>query len=137
MLLAGALLLGALLIAWAGKIWREDQKKGSGKPEDQLSEFRSMLDSGEISQEEFEKLRQTLGKKDTSARYAQGSPPSQPKSRADPSQRGCTTLPDLSQTTNLAEKPDSIRKIPPSFSRGTFPCIGRPSGLRICGRVFL
>ncbi|MEY4393378.1 MAG: SHOCT domain-containing protein [Gemmataceae bacterium] len=63
MLLAGALLLGALLIAWAGKIWREDQKKGSGKPEDQLSEFRSMLDSGEISQEEFEKLRQTLGKK--------------------------------------------------------------------------
>lgn len=62
-LLAGVLLLGAILVAWAGKSWRESEKKSSGTPVDQLSEFRSLLDSGEISREEFEKLRQTLGKR--------------------------------------------------------------------------
>lgn len=83
-LLAGALLLGAILIAWAGKSWRKDEKKGFGAPEDQLSEFRSMLDSGEISREEFEKLRLSLGKKMLPEPPVKDAPPLEPASETPP-----------------------------------------------------
>ncbi len=63
MILAGVLLLGALVIAWASKSWKEGRKGGFCSPEEQLTEFRKMLDLGEISFEEFEKVKQKLGKK--------------------------------------------------------------------------
>lgn len=83
-LLAGALLLGAILIAWAGKSRRKDEKKGFGAPEDQLSGFRSMLDSGEISREEFEKLRQSLGKKMIPVPPVKDAPPADPTPETPP-----------------------------------------------------
>lgn len=63
MILAGVLLLGAMVIAWVSKSWKEERKGGFCSPEEQLTEFRQMLESGELSLEEFEKVKKKLGKK--------------------------------------------------------------------------
>jgi len=63
MLLAGVLLLGALVVAWVGRAFKDDRKRGISSPEDQLSEFRNMLEAGELTPQEFEIVKRKLGRK--------------------------------------------------------------------------
>jgi hypothetical protein len=58
-LLGLALLLGALVIAAVGR-WRRRDSSGLS-PSAELSRYRSLYEKGEISQEEFERLRDLLG----------------------------------------------------------------------------
>ena len=63
MILAGVLLLGAMIVAWVGRSFKEDRKRGICSPEDQLNEFRAMLEAGELTPEEFEIVKRKLGRK--------------------------------------------------------------------------
>ncbi|MSR32952.1 MAG: hypothetical protein EXR99_15775 [Gemmataceae bacterium] len=63
MLLAGALLLGAGIIAWIRRRIANEARCLAERPEDQLTEFRNLLDLGELQREEFDKVRKVLGKK--------------------------------------------------------------------------
>ncbi len=63
MLLAGVLLLGAMIVAWVGRSFKDDRKRGICSPEDQLSEFRTMLEAGELTPQEFEIVKRKLGRK--------------------------------------------------------------------------
>jgi hypothetical protein len=58
--LAGALLVGAALIALIGR-WRRRAEPDSPGPSEQLAHFRSLYERGLLSQEEFERLRALLG----------------------------------------------------------------------------
>lgn len=58
--MAGALLLGAVIIAWASR-WRRKPRTGSAGASEQLAEFRSLYEKGEMSREEFERVRTLLG----------------------------------------------------------------------------
>jgi hypothetical protein len=60
LLLVGALLAGAVVIAWVGRWSRRAQPTGLS-PSDQLAQFRSLYEQGAISQEEFDRLRELLG----------------------------------------------------------------------------
>jgi hypothetical protein len=60
--LIGILLVGALIIWWADR-WR---KRTAAPPEgsgDQLSHFRELYERGELSPEEFERIRGLLGQR--------------------------------------------------------------------------
>ena len=61
-LLAVTLILGALILRRVDR-WRKEQ---ATSPElstsDQLTEFRALFDRGELSREEFERIRERLGK---------------------------------------------------------------------------
>jgi hypothetical protein len=56
---AGALLLGALVIALASR-WRRRANDYSLPPDAQLAHFRSLYEQGTISAEEFDRLRTAL-----------------------------------------------------------------------------
>ncbi|HZT82116.1 MAG TPA: SHOCT domain-containing protein [Gemmataceae bacterium] len=58
--LAGALFLGALVILWVDR-WRKQPVEDRLTPSDQLAQFRSLYERGELSAEEFERLRAHLG----------------------------------------------------------------------------
>jgi hypothetical protein len=58
--LAGALLLGALVIALV-RHWRREPDPERLTPNDELARYRSLYQQGAISQEEFERLRMLLG----------------------------------------------------------------------------
>jgi uncharacterized membrane protein len=60
LLLAAALLVGALIIAWAAR-WRKRSVSEGVSASDQLAHFRSLYEQGAISQEEFNRLRGLLG----------------------------------------------------------------------------
>jgi len=81
MLLAGVLLLGALIVAWVGRSFKDDRKRGVCSPEDQLSEFRNMLEAGELTPQEFEIVKRKLGRKISSKHPA----PSENTPEASPS----------------------------------------------------
>jgi hypothetical protein len=57
--LAGALLLGAAVIAAVSR-WRRRYGTERLTPSDQLSQFRSLYEKGELSAEEFARLRTLL-----------------------------------------------------------------------------
>jgi hypothetical protein len=59
LMLAGALLLAAVVIALAGR-WRRRSSGEDFNPGDQLTHFRSLYERGEISAEEFQRLRTLL-----------------------------------------------------------------------------
>ncbi len=63
-ILSGALLLAALVIAVV-KQWqkRNQQRNGNSASGDQLSHFRSLYERGDMSREEFERVRALLGKR--------------------------------------------------------------------------
>lgn len=61
MLLAGVLLLGAMIVAWVGRSFKDDRKRGICSPEDQLSEFRTMLEAGELTPKNSKSLSGNLG----------------------------------------------------------------------------
>jgi hypothetical protein len=56
------LLLGALAIAVADR-WRKKTREGRSDTGDQLAHFRSLYERGELSSEEFERIRGKLGKR--------------------------------------------------------------------------
>lgn len=58
--LAGALLLGAALVALFRR-WQNDPVTPNSAPSDELARYRSLYERGEISEEEFKRLRGVLG----------------------------------------------------------------------------
>jgi hypothetical protein len=60
LLLIAALLLGALVIALVDR-WRKRRGTETCTPGEQLSHFRSLYERGELSREEFERVRTLLG----------------------------------------------------------------------------
>jgi hypothetical protein len=72
--LMGALLVGAILIAWADR-WRRRQMSGDSLSElDPLSSFREALERGELSKEEFDRIRDRLTKHGRPAPPAEAAP---------------------------------------------------------------
>jgi len=59
--LAAALLAGAGVIALLRRWWQRRSPEDDQSPSAQLAHFRSLYESGTISQEEFERLRALLG----------------------------------------------------------------------------
>ena len=59
--LAGALLVGAVVIALMNRWWRRRDAEDNLTPSKQLAQFRSLYDAGQLSKEEFESLRNLLG----------------------------------------------------------------------------
>ena len=59
-ILAGALLVAALIIRWVER-WRKSTVAAEPQAGDQLSEFRTLYERGELSEEEFNHIRQRLG----------------------------------------------------------------------------
>jgi hypothetical protein len=60
LLLVGALLLGAILVALVGRWRRRQEAKEDLSPGAQLAQYRSLYEAGTISREEFERLRNLL-----------------------------------------------------------------------------
>jgi hypothetical protein len=58
--LSGALMLAALVVAFF-RAWRRRCSPPATVPSDQLAHFRRLYERGEISKEEFERLRRLLG----------------------------------------------------------------------------
>jgi len=58
-LLVGALLLGAMLLAWAER-WRRRMTEAD-RPADALAAFRSSYERGELSEDEYRRIRAKLG----------------------------------------------------------------------------
>jgi hypothetical protein len=57
--LVGIILLGALIIAWLDR-WRKRSGPQPFNANDQLAHFRELYEQGELSQEEFERIRVRL-----------------------------------------------------------------------------
>jgi hypothetical protein len=57
--LVATLLLGALVFAWIDR-WRKRPDRSAVTPADQLAAFRLSYERGELSQEEYERIRATL-----------------------------------------------------------------------------
>jgi hypothetical protein len=60
--LIATLLLGALIFAWLDR-WRKRADRDTLTPVDQLTAFRQSYDRGEMSQEEYERIRANLAPK--------------------------------------------------------------------------
>ncbi len=60
--LIATLLLAALVLAWLDR-WRKRPDRDTLTPADELSAFRQSYDRGELSQEEYERIRATLAPK--------------------------------------------------------------------------
>ncbi len=55
-----AMLIGAVIIAWVGR-WRRSPRSGeTASPSDQLARFRSLYDKGQMTREEFERIKARL-----------------------------------------------------------------------------
>ena len=61
-LLAGTLLLAALVIAWV-KSWSKRARRQRWTAQDQLTHFRTLYERGELSLEEFDRLRALLSER--------------------------------------------------------------------------
>ena len=59
--LVAALLVAALVVAWIKRWRRQGDAEDDLSPTVQLAHFRALYEKGEISQEEFERLRALLG----------------------------------------------------------------------------
>ncbi len=80
LLLVGAMLVGAVIILWVDR-WRKRAARAS-RPEDELPSFQSLYEKGELSREEFAKIRLRLEKK--APPPAAAAPPDSPKGPAIP-----------------------------------------------------
>jgi hypothetical protein len=60
--LVATLLLGALIFAWLDR-WRRRGNRDTLTPVDQLTAFRQSYDRGELSQQEYERIRAKLAPK--------------------------------------------------------------------------
>jgi hypothetical protein len=59
LVLAAVILIGALLIAWLDR-WRKHSGSERLSANDQLANFRALYEKGQLSEEEFEKIRELL-----------------------------------------------------------------------------
>ena len=75
--LVAALLIGALIIAVVER-WRKRPVNFRPDPNDQLAEFRSLYERGEISREEFDRIRNLLGERLREALDVPAAPPTAP-----------------------------------------------------------
>jgi len=82
-----ALLLGALIIAVAER-WRKKTREGRSDAGDQLAHFRSLYERGELSREEFERIRGKLGKRMRQELDLPAPPPAAPATPAGPLPNG-------------------------------------------------
>src|SRR4051812_1819448 len=57
--LVGALLVGAVVVLLVDR-WRKKGLAPAGKSADELTEYRKLFDSGEITEDEYKKLRAQL-----------------------------------------------------------------------------
>jgi hypothetical protein len=95
--LSGALIVGALVIVFVNR-WRKRAADDRFRASDQMAQFRSLYEKGEISQEEYESLRRVLGgelrravrarKGPDAAPAAASPPPEAPASTAEPTPPG-------------------------------------------------
>lgn len=60
LLLVAALLVGAIIIALASR-FRRAPRSGTMSASDQLAKFRSLYDKGQMTREEFDRIRARLG----------------------------------------------------------------------------
>jgi hypothetical protein len=60
--LVAFILLGILVLWWVNR-WRKDEAEIQPLAGDQLTEFRELHERGQISQEEFERIRRLLGQR--------------------------------------------------------------------------
>jgi hypothetical protein len=58
-ILALSLLIGAIVIAFARR-WLEMSRRGAAPANDQLAHFRALYEKGELSREDFQKIRDVL-----------------------------------------------------------------------------
>jgi hypothetical protein len=87
--LVGALLVGAFLIWWVDR-WRKRSAESTESPNDQLAHFRALYDQGELSPEEFERIRHLLGKRlRQELDVAQPPPPERPDTGIQPPPGPC------------------------------------------------
>jgi hypothetical protein len=90
-----ALLLGALVIAVAER-WRKTTREGRSDAGDQLAHFRRLYERGELSREEFERIRAKLGtrlRKELDMPAPAAAPPAAPAVPAVPPPNGESTTP--------------------------------------------
>ena len=87
--LIGVLLVGALIIWWVDR-WRKRSAESTESPNDQLAHFRALYDQGELSPEEFERIRHLLGKRlRQELDVAQPPPPERPDTGIQPPPGPC------------------------------------------------
>jgi hypothetical protein len=98
--LIATLLLGALIFAWLDR-WRKRTTEGTLSPGEQLAAFRSSYDRGEMSQEEYERVRAKLAPQ---VRREHDLPPVQSQ---DPAGRGRQRPEGGSPPPPVAERPAS------------------------------
>jgi hypothetical protein len=60
--LAGALLVGAIIVLAVDR-WRKKGLAPAGPSADELTEFREMFEAGEITEEEYKRLRQQVAER--------------------------------------------------------------------------
>ncbi len=111
--LVGALLVGAVVIALVGR-WRRAPRSGTADASAQLAEFRSLYEEGEMSQEEFDRVRALLGEeiRGKSGLPAGAAPPATPSVAAPPKPDPAATPPpgpDVNGTPPGGPPPDGTR----------------------------
>jgi hypothetical protein len=60
-LLAGTILVGAVIISWVDR-WRKRQM-ADDQPVEQLTQFRSLYESGELTKTEYERIRSQVAER--------------------------------------------------------------------------
>jgi hypothetical protein len=75
------LLLGALVIAWVDR-WRRRPSQVRLDPRDQLAHFRTLYEDGEISAEEFNRIRGLLTERMMKEMDVAAAPPGEPEAQA-------------------------------------------------------
>jgi hypothetical protein len=86
--LIGILTVGALLIAWLKKNRDRSFSALSISPHQQLSSFRDSMDEGEMTEEEFKKVKSHLAKKIKPPTITEPVPAPPPEKPVTPSQNG-------------------------------------------------
>lgn len=81
--LVGGLLLGAVVIGLTDR-WRKHRERDQTSATDQLTNFRSLYERGEISREEYERIRSRLSQKIRQELSAPPLPPTNPDKPAAP-----------------------------------------------------
>jgi hypothetical protein len=108
--LVAALLLGALLIAIVDR-WRKRSPQSERlSPGEQLSQFRKLYEKGELSREEFERIRTLLGGK---LRDELHLPPGKPA----PTTPAAPAAPTAGQTTGIQALDERLHPPPPGPSQ--------------------
>ena len=82
-LLAGTILVGAVIISWVDR-WRKRQM-ADNQPGEQLTQFRSLYESGELTKAEYERIRSQVAERvRDEATPTPPTPPAQPAPQEPP-----------------------------------------------------